>query len=208
MNVSPDPKAAFRTRFQAYRTSLTEAEHHSASEAICARIATMPEFARAACIHAFWPLERRREIDFRPLLRSAHRAGKRVLLPVVLPGKTPRMRAVLFEGEDRLRVGPWGVHEPVGMESVPTEDIDLVIVPALGADLAGYRLGYGRGYYDAFLAGVDAPSVCPIFEACLVDRLPIDPHDIPVSYLATERRLIPTAAPAHPGDATSAPTPP
>lgn len=208
MNVPHDPKAAFRARFQAYRTSLTEAEHRSTSEAICARLAAMPEFVRAACIHAFWPLERRREIDLRPLLRSAHRTGKRVLLPVVLPGETPRMRAALFEGEDHLRVGPWGVHEPMALESVPLEDIDLVIVPGLGADRAGYRLGYGRGFYDAFLAGVHAPSICPIFEACLVDRLPIDPHDIPVSYLATESRLISAGASAPPGDATSAPTPP
>lgn len=132
----------------------------------------------------------RGEIDIRPLLLTGHRAGKQILLPAVTSNQGAAMTYGLFEGEDRLKPGPWGVHEPMGGKTVPVEAIDLVLTPALGADLLGFRLGYGKGFYDVFLAGVRAPAICPVFDACVVDRLPHEPHDVRVSYLATETRLL------------------
>ncbi|MEZ4698965.1 MAG: 5-formyltetrahydrofolate cyclo-ligase [Rhodothermales bacterium] len=190
MHAEHPAKSDLRSRFDAYRRSLTPAEHAERSAAIATRIAALPAFQAARCIHAYWPLERRREIDLRPLLLAAYGLGKQILLPVVIPQTHTGMTHRLFEGADRLRAGSWGVHEPAGDRTVPDAAIDLIIVPALGADRFGYRLGYGKGYYDAFLAGLAAPTVCPVFEACLVDALPREPHDVPVSYLATESRMI------------------
>ena len=68
--------------------------------------------------------------------------------------------------------------------------IDTVIVPALGVDRRGYRIGYGGGYYDALLSTIDAATICPMFGACIVDRLPVEAHDMRVNVTVTERRSI------------------
>ncbi|MDZ4702224.1 MAG: 5-formyltetrahydrofolate cyclo-ligase [Rhodothermales bacterium] len=191
-------KNSYRARFDAYRRSLSADTHAVCSAAIVERIEALPAYRSARCIHAYWPMVHRGEIDIRPLLLAGHRAGKQILLPavtssqgaVMTPRMTPRMTHRLFEGEDRLQPGPWGVHEPMEGKTVPDKAIDLVLTPALGADLLGFRLGYGKGYYDSFLAGLGATVVCPVFDACVVDLLPHEPHDIPVSYLATESRLL------------------
>ncbi len=191
-------KSAFRTRFDAYRRGLTSDAHRIRSEAVVTRLAALPAYRSARCVHAYWPMAYRGEIDIRPLLLAGHQAGKQILLPVVTsnqgagttPGMTPGLTHWLFEGEERLQPGPWGVHEPMGRKTVPSEAIDLILTPALGADLLGFRLGYGKGYYDAFLAAQSAPAVCPVFDACVVDLLPHESHDIGVSYLATETRLL------------------
>jgi 5-formyltetrahydrofolate cyclo-ligase len=191
-------KSAYRARFDAYRRGLSPEAHRSKSDAIVARLEALPAYRSARCIHAYWPMVNRGEIDLRPLLIAGHRAGKQILLPVVTSNldanqylnKGPIMTHRLFDGEERLQVGPWGVHEPLEGRTVPDEAIDLVLTPALGADLLGFRIGYGKGFYDTFLAALSAPAVCPVFDNCVVDELPREPHDIAVSYLATESRLL------------------
>ena len=64
------------------------------------------------------------------------------------------------------------------------------MVPALGAGRNGHRLGYGKGYYDAFLREVDAPTICPVFAACLLDHAPAEPHDVALDILITEDEII------------------
>jgi 5-formyltetrahydrofolate cyclo-ligase len=189
-NDAVDPSAAskpfYRARFVAYRRRLTEDEHQRRSAAIAASLASLPAFRSARRLLGYWPMAGRREIDLRALWRQAHADGKQILLPVVIPDRTPRMGFRLFEGADRLVANRWGVEEPAGSETVPEPAVDIIVVPALGADRDGYRLGYGKGFYDAFLAGRTEPTVCPVFDACLVDALPRETHDVPVRYLVTE----------------------
>ena len=85
---------------------------------------------------------------------------------------------------------PFGFWEPEGLEppfsfSVPT----LILVPALGLDAKGHRIGFGKGHYDRFLAQLD-PKACitmgVVYDACLREVLPQDPWDIPLQYCCTE----------------------
>ncbi len=86
--------------------------------------------------------------------------------------------------------GPFGLMEPA-TSAVEPEVLDLVLVPGLAFDLEGFRLGRGRGFYDRFLASVAAKTVGVAPEALLLPRLPRDPWDVPVAYLATERGVRP-----------------
>lgn len=189
-------KAVLRARFRAYREALPVAEVRARSAAVCARVAALPEMEAARTVHVYWPRVDRGELDTRPLIRTLQAAGRRIVLPVVVPGEgPPRLRHVLFEGEHALRPGPWGLLEPEGPDVAPG-DLDAVVVPALGADRRGHRLGHGRGFYDAFLARLTAPTVGVVYHACLVERLPVEPHDVPLSVIATERVTIrPSSAP-------------
>lgn len=188
-------KTALRQQFRAFRAGLSEAEYTAQSAAMVAQIRTLPELREAETVHTYWPMASRREIDLRPLIDWLHTSGKQIVLPVVdtfssTPEHPPLLRHVRFETAEALRPNRWGIHEPTGGKSVSIEDIDAVVVPALGAGRNGHRLGYGKGYYDAFLRRLAAPTLCPVYAGCLVEQIPAEAHDVPLSILITEHEII------------------
>jgi 5-formyltetrahydrofolate cyclo-ligase len=99
------------------------------------------------------------------------------------------LQHVRYTGEEDLRLNQWGVAEPIGRQPVAIEDVQVVIVPALGADRRGHRIGYGYGYYDEFLAGTPAMKIAPVYAACLVDAVPSETYDVPMDVLVTENDI-------------------
>ena len=175
------------------REGLDSETYAQRSEAIVARIQALPELETARTVHVYWPLVERGEIDTRPLIRWLTARDKVVVLPVIIPSEAdvrPGLRHVRYRGEDALRTSPWGVREPTGDETVPINQIDAVVVPALGADRKGHRIGYGQGFYDAFLAQVAAPRIGLVYADLLVDVLPTEPHDVALSMIVTENETI------------------
>jgi 5-formyltetrahydrofolate cyclo-ligase len=162
------------------------------STLIGTRTAAVPAVARASTVHLYWPAVDDGEVDTRPLLQTLRGRGVTVVLPVVTSydPAAPEMEHRRFEGRSCLSTNRWGLREPSGTPRVAPETFDAVIVPALGADRRGTRLGRGGGYYDAFLRDCTAPSLLPTYEACLVDALPSAPHDVPVTTIVTERDVV------------------
>lgn len=182
-------KAAFRARFRAFREALSAEEYATRSAAISARVLALPEVQQAETVHCYWPLVARGEVDTRAVIARWHAAGKRIVLPVVETferGEAPRLRHVSLERLDALRPNRWGIDEPVDGKCVSVADLEVVVVPALGAGRNGHRLGHGRGYYDAFLHGVAAPKIGLVYAACLVETVPAEPHDVPLTVIVTE----------------------
>ncbi len=98
----------------------------------------------------------------------------------------------LVASDDGLIDGMYGIKEPDTSRctaAVPTEN-SLCVVPALSFDLQGYRLGYGKGYYDRFLEKFTGASVGLCRENCLRDYLPRNEFDKKVDFLVTEKRII------------------
>ena len=184
-------KADLRARFRAARAGFSEAEYAARSAKLVAGAKTLPALHQAETVYAYWPMLPGREPDIRPLIAWMQAVGKQIVLPVVdsFTG-APRLRHVRFETPEALRPNRWGIHEPTGGKSVPVESIDAVIAPALGAGRNGHRLGYGKGYYDAFLRPLKATTICPVFAACLIDHAPAEPHDAPLDILITEAEII------------------
>ncbi len=180
LHPGPD-KTVLRARFRAVRASLTEEAYQARCRAICARLGALTEFQQASLVLIYWPKLSAREIDLRPLLGRL--TGKQIALPVV-DGNI--MHPVLFDSAAALRPNRWGIAEPTGSTGVPLSAIEAAIIPALGADRRGHRLGYGKGYFDRFLPRLHASFICPVFRECLVDALPAEPHDIPMHILVTE----------------------
>ena len=118
------------------------------------------------------------------LVAALHAAGHEVLLPVVPPGRGPLDWAA-YTGPRSLAAGPLGLREPTGPRLGP-EAIGrarLVLVPGLAADHDGVRLGRGAGHYDRTLplAAPDVPIVIVLNDEELVEGLPAEPHDRPVT---------------------------
>ena len=143
-----------------------------------------PELQNAV-VGFYWPF--RGEIGVHPLIRRLIGRGARAALPaVVAKGQPLEFRA--WRPGDRLERGVWNIPIPAAREVVrPT----ALLVPLLGFDDAGYRLGYGGGYYDRTLATMD-PKPLTIGIGCELGRLPTihpQPHDIPMDAIVTEAGL-------------------
>ena len=191
----PSEKAALRQRFRAVRADASAA----ASPAIVSRVLALPETASARAVMAFWPLVSRGEVDVRPLIDALAARGVVVALPVVVPGPAPRLVARAYVS-GALVAGPWGLMEP-SVDAPVVADLDVVVVPALALGRDGSRLGYGGGYYDAFLATTDALRVGVSPHACLVGALPAEPYDARLDAAVTERETLRIAnGPRNAGD--------
>lgn len=132
------------------------------------------------------------EVPTRALLEFRYRSG----LPILLP-RTDRSGELIFHQvlgpPSELPTSPNGIPEPDPDRDpvFPVEEIDLVIVPGLGFDPHGNRLGQGQGYFDRFLAqlGPSVPKIALAFDCQVVPRLPVEPHDIAVDAVITESAI-------------------
>ncbi len=159
--------------------------------AIMDQLARLPELLQAGTIHCFWPIKGKRELDTTSLINMLQTQGKTIVLPVVLSFEDPpRMEHRCYDTETNLKTNRWGIKEPVHGALVDPVQLDAVIVPALGVDFRGYRLGYGKGFYDAFLARCNCPFICPLPSDGLLDAMPALPHDIPVDIIVTEKEVM------------------
>ncbi len=180
-------KAAQREQFHAVRRSLRESDRRRASERIVGHVLDLPEIDAAQTVHVFWPLVERGEVDTRPLIQALQERGVDVVLPAVLDRSPPRLAHRRFGGVDALVPSPWGLLEPApDAPAVDVQDLDVVIVPGLAMGRDGSRLGYGGGYYDAFLASTPAFRVGVVWAAALVETLPTDRHDVQLNVVVTE----------------------
>ena len=154
------------------------------SATLCEHILTLDEFEGADTVLVF--ASTRNEPDLAGVALAAWERGKCVAFPISRTSDcTLDFRAVgaLYE----LEVGAYGILEP--KSTAPTPDITkktLCIVPALAVDENGFRLGYGKGYYDRFLRTFDGTSLCALLNGFSCKVLPHDENDIPVNITIFE----------------------
>lgn len=159
------------------------------STAICTRVTTLPSFVAARVLHCYLPI--RSEVDTRPLLAAALARGIGVVVPVVRPDVADLAHSWVtsLTAED-LEVGSFGTLQPRILQPAEVGVWDLIIVPLLAFDRAGYRLGYGKGYYDRLLTGAPAHTIGVAFAIQEAPALPHEPHDIPLDWIVTENEVI------------------
>ena len=156
------------------------------------RLETLPGFHEAGSVLLYasaFP----EEIDTRAMLRRSLDLGKRLILPKV----DRRLRGLrLFEVADLdhdLIPGHRAIPEPrPGCPEVAPADVDWVLVPGLGFDARGHRLGRGAGHYDKLLPTLRAevPRWALILDSQWVEDLPVEPHDQPLDGVADARRTV------------------
>ncbi len=182
-------KEALRLRFAALRRALSAEARRERSASMTTLLRDLPEFQAARVISAYAPLKF--EIDPALALEHARSEGKVIALPRVIPG-TRELALHAYAAEDALVESGFAVREP--LESAPLiapEQVDLVLVPGLGFDLRGQRLGYGQGFYDRLLPRLGrAVRVGLSFELSLLVEVPSASHDVPVDVIVTDRRVI------------------
>ncbi len=178
-------KVALRDRLLTDRRRRPLLEVGTDAVAIAQHLAATTEVRRAATVAAYVSVGQ--EPGTGPLLDLLAAAGKRVILPVLLPDNDLDWAA--YDGPDNLVAAGRGLLEPVGRrlgpEAVATADV--VLAPALAVDRTGMRLGRGGGSYDRALGHVPVGTfVCALlYDGELLDRVPHDDHDRPVTAVVT-----------------------
>jgi 5-formyltetrahydrofolate cyclo-ligase len=183
-----DQKVELRAAAQERRDALPANERKAAAEAIAARAFPVVIVPRVV-ISGFMPLKS--EINPLPLMQKLAAAGARLALPAIAGrGETLIMRAWDFDAP--LDRGQWGIREPKA--DAPEVEPDILLVPLLAFDRAGYRIGYGAGYYDMTihrLRGLKVVTAVGIaFAAQEVPKIPTTPRDERLDLVLTEREVI------------------
>ena len=177
-------KQEYRIALKKKRDSIPAEKQKEWNVAIIKRIAASEAFKNAQELLLYAPIGS--EINLLPLARAAQIHGKRIAFPRC-DTDSNTLRFYYLEPNARLTIGAYRIPEPPSDAPLcqPTER-SLCIVPALTFDLSGARLGYGKGYYDRFLADFPGVAVGAVYSALLVRRVPTEPHDLPVSLVFTE----------------------
>lgn len=187
-------KASLRAHLKNLRRNFPELERLRANAALFARLMNLPEYRAASVIHTF--VSWRDEVDTHAIIKASFAAGKRVAVPRVPPDKS-QLEHYFISDFAALVPGTLGILEPSsgpGVQSIPANThVDVIFVPGLAFDRSGNRLGYGRAYYDQFLAGTMALKIGLAFALQIVEEVPVAPHDQRVDLIITEQEVIRTA---------------
>jgi 5-formyltetrahydrofolate cyclo-ligase len=181
-------KSTLRQEATALRDALPADARKANAETIAARKFPL-SIAPGVIISGFMPLKS--EINPLPLMQKLGEAGARLALPAIAGrGKPLIMRTWVFGAP--LDRGQWGIREP--KPEAPEVEPDILLVPLLAFDRAGYRLGYGAGYYDMTIHRLRAlkpvTAVGIAFAAQEVPKIPTTPRDERLDLVLTEREVI------------------
>jgi len=188
MELVANKKTELRATAQSRRDALPAEERKRAAEAIAARafpVAITP----GVVVSGFMPLKS--EINPLPLMQRLAEQGARLALPAIAGRSKPlTMRAWHFGVA--LDRGQWGIREPKA--DAPEVEPDILLVPLLAFDRAGFRIGYGAGYYDMTvrrLRGLKAVTAVGIaFASQEVPKIPTTERDERLDLVLTEREVI------------------
>ncbi|GAB4212674.1 MAG: 5-formyltetrahydrofolate cyclo-ligase [Synechococcales cyanobacterium] len=179
-------KAEWRQFFRQQRQPLSAEDLDSISQAIRQQLVGIPEWPQVSCILTYKAF--RQEVNLDPLVAAF--PEKIWGIPRCLPDQGLAWHH--YHVQDALQPNRWGIPEPLPT-APPLDPIqaDWILVPALGCDRWGTRIGYGQGFYDRVLPPLAATRVAVVPAGCLVDGpLPRDPWDAPVHRIVTEREIM------------------
>ncbi|TVX91822.1 5-formyltetrahydrofolate cyclo-ligase [Paenibacillus agilis] len=188
-------KHVLRVQLKSRRSAVTIQERKQASEQACTHAESWLRQLRADAnrplrVFAYMPFGQ--ELDIVPMLTKLAHEGNEVYVPVADEANRD-MSWHAWHPDVKMQTGLYGIQEPE--QTVPAlsverfVEVDAVLVPGLGFDLAGGRIGMGAGYYDRFLAKLqqqreELPYIAAlIYEWQQVESIPMENHDLPVHLI-------------------------
>ncbi len=180
---APAAKAALRKALAAVRSGLDPLDKAAWDARLCLQVlAWFESLSNRSMLGVYWPL--RGEADLTQAYAALAQQGVALALPVVLARDAALGFAEWVPGEE-MTLGAMGVAVPAQLRMVARPG--ALLVPCLGYDDAGYRLGYGGGFYDRTLAALPRPATAGVAYSCLRTRFALDAYDIALDLILTER---------------------
>lgn len=177
-------KTQLRKELKSLRNRLSKAEVADKSSKVCARIISGTAYADAKTVLAY--LAFGNEVNIDAVISDALQKGKTVCVPLVTGAHT--MQAVQLKALADVQIGAYGIRTAAkNAPVIAPQQIDLVLVPGVGFDLSGGRIGMGAGYYDRFLSVcTNAVKTGITYGILLRDEIICDEHDVKMDYVITE----------------------
>ena len=183
MNIKEEKKK-LRNEVMKRIAELSKEYTLEADKKIYKKVINLKEYKEANTIFCFVSTED--EINTRNIIENALESGKRVGVPKCI--RKGIMEVCEIKGYTSLKDGKYGILEP--KEECPLiklEEIDFAIIPCVSCDREGYRLGYGGGFYDRYLANANFSTVVICREKILCDYIPHDDYDIKIDMVITDK---------------------
>ncbi len=178
-------KKELRALLKERRDAIPTEKRKELDREIINRIIHSPAFERATAVFLYAPIKG--EINLLPLAHAAQRSGKRIAFPRC-DTNTEQMQFFELVTGKKLITGAYGIPEPPADAPLcESDERTLCILPALSCDARGYRLGYGKGYYDKYLPHFRGATVCAVYHGLLAPELPVEAHDVPAQFVCTEK---------------------
>ena len=166
--ISQKKKSCSREQLQAWSSSLLS------------KLEVHPAFVGAKTVLLYYSLPD--EVQTHAFIER-WKDEKQIILPVVIGETELELRR--YTGLDSLAKGAFGIEEPVGEAFEHFKEIDLAVIPGVGFDRKGNRLGRGKGYYDRLLPKISAPKIGICYAFQLLETIPTDAYDFPMDEVIT-----------------------
>lgn len=188
-------KKRLRAEILNNRSTIPPEKIEEDSRIIMSKLFALPAYTQSKTIMCF--IDLKKEVITRDFIRRSMDNGKRVLVPIIVKEESGgrSMRASqLLDFEDDLESGTMGILEPKPDKRryADPAEIDFIVVPGLAFDINRNRLGYGAGFYDAYLKKIrpDCETVAVCFDYQVFERIPVKDYDVQVGKIITELRTI------------------
>jgi 5-formyltetrahydrofolate cyclo-ligase len=161
------------------------------SNMIFAKIKKLPVYEKARTVMFY--LSYGSEVVTDAMVSSALEEDKIVVVPAIQNPGDGKMVAVKISRLEDAYQSVYGIRQPeINQEDIVEKDeIDIVFVPGIAFDYDGFRVGYGKGYFDRWLSGISASkSIGLAYDFQITEKMPAGKYDLPVGTIVTEKRVI------------------
>ena len=182
-------KNEYRAQAKEFRLSLTAQDKEYLDRAIQEKLFEIKELTEAKTVLCY--MSTPTEVETRGIITKLFSQNKDVAVPRCVDDSRD-MEFFRIDSLDQTVKRTFGVFEPDPNECERLRDFrnSVCILPGLGFDKEGFRLGYGKGYYDRFLSMYCGPKIGICYENCFFEKLPHGFYDIPTDIVVTEKRII------------------
>jgi 5-formyltetrahydrofolate cyclo-ligase len=171
------------------RKNLSKEDLFEKSNKIKNRLFKMNEFVQSSAILFYVSYDN--EVYTHEIIKESI-ANKKIVVVPVTDKKNKILILSKLESWDDLSLGEYNILEPrkEKIKEISIDKINLIIVPGVGFDESGHRIGHGKGYYDNLLKNTKSKTIGLAFEFQVIKNIPFEKHDIPIDKIVTEERII------------------
>lgn len=182
-------KKELRQKYRSLRENMTTEDKKCFDDEIASRVIDFPEYKSAKTLLCFVSTDL--EVNTLPILEDAFKSGKNVAVPRCVD-KDGKMEFHLIKGMGDLEPSTFGLLEPNPDRSPVLTDFkaSVCILPGFGFDKFGYRIGFGKGYYDRFLQKYKGIKIGICYNACIGTEFPHGRYDAAADYVVTQKYIM------------------
>ena len=184
-------KKSIRKKVLEDRSNISATVLSEFSNIITEKLYNTTEYKNAKTIMSF--ISFGDEVDTHKIIKDSMALGKRIVVPVTF-SDTKLIKPSHLMDFSELEYGYYNILTPKEefWRFIDPNEIDLILMPGVGFDRKGYRIGYGGGYYDRFLSKLDKniDTIGLAFQLQIIDNVPADTFDIPIDSIITEKETI------------------